>query len=307
MENKKVRNATPTQALGLHFRSLLESRVAKELKANNIHFEYENLRLELIPSFRYKGLLYRAVHYTPDFVCGNYIIECKGYPNDSWSLKKKIIIRYIEDSTNYQFYEVHNLKELRDVINLIKYGMEEEWKTIDEYPDYEISNFGNIASHKGRSRRILRTFNNPEGYRFTYLYKDNKKHSIQVHRLVAKYFVQNSDNLDFVNHIDEDKGNNIFRNLEWCSSSYNRNYGSTERRRTETLSSRFSVAQYDMNGQFIAIYPNAREAAKAIGKTNSSSITNCVNGVSKSSYGFIWKKYDSSRENEEIDKQSARE
>lgn len=89
MENKKVRNATPTQALGLHFRSLLESRVAKELKANNIHFEYENLRLELIPSFRYKGLLYRAVHYTPDFVCGNYIIECKGYPNDSWSLKKE--------------------------------------------------------------------------------------------------------------------------------------------------------------------------------------------------------------------------
>lgn len=311
MENKKVKGATPTQALGFNFRSKLEARVAKELTDNNIPFEYEKLRLELVPSFRYKNSLYRAVHYTPDFVCGNFIIECKGYPNDSWSLKKKIIIRHIERTTNYQFYEIHNLKELRVIINLIKFGMEEEWKTIEEYPSYEISNLGNIASYKGKNRRLLGTFNNPEGYKFAYLYKDSKKHSVQVHRLVAKYFVQNPNNFDFVNHKDEDKSNNIFTNLEWCSSSYNRTYGSTETRRTSTLAHKFSIGQYSLDGELLNVYPNARNAARALGKSNSAStsIMNCVNGRSKSSYGFIWRKYNEqlSRENEKVNKSITRE
>ena len=302
MENKKIKGATPTQALGYNFRSQLEARIAKELLDNNIQFEYEKLRLELIPSFKYKDIYYRAVHYTPDFVCDNIIIECKGFPNDSWSLKKKVIIKYLEN-TNYEFYEVHNLRDIRKIINKIKYNMEEIWKRIEEFPDYEISNFGNVISSKGRSRRAIKSFSNPEGYKFVYLYKDNKKHPIQVHRLVASYFVDNPNNLEYVNHIDESKSNNICSNLEWCSSSYNRQYGSTETRRIKTLSSKYSIGQYSTNGELVQVYNNAREAAKALGKSNSSGISNCVSGISKTAYGFIWRKYNgTSRENEELNK-----
>lgn len=44
----------------------------------------------------------------------------------------------------------------------------------------------------------------------------------RIHRLVAKAFVngENEDN-NIVNHIDGNKENNHYSNLEWCSISYN--------------------------------------------------------------------------------------
>lgn len=300
MENKKIKGAVPTEAYGYKFRSKLESRVAKELMDNNISFEYEKLRFEIIPSFSYNEQSYRAVHYTPDFICGNYIIECKGFPNDSWALKKKVIIKYlISSQSSYKFFEVHNLKELKPIINMIKYNMEEIWKPIEEFPEYEISNFGEVSSHKGKGRRTIKSFYNPEGYKFVYLYKDNKKHPVQVHRLVAKYFVPNPNNYEYINHKDEDKGNNICSNLEWCTSSYNRTYGTTEKRRIESLADKYAIDQYSLEGKFIKTFRNAREASMIFGKTNASSINNCVRGVTKSAYGFKWKRHEqSSRKNE---------
>ena len=46
-----------------------------------------------------------------------------------------------------------------------------------------------------------------------------------VHRLVAEAFIPNPNNLPQVNHKDEDPSNNCVDNLEWCSASYNVNYG----------------------------------------------------------------------------------
>ena len=42
-----------------------------------------------------------------------------------------------------------------------------------------------------------------------------------MHRLVAKAFIPNSNNLPQVNHIDGVKTNNVITNLEWVSSSAN--------------------------------------------------------------------------------------
>lgn len=42
-----------------------------------------------------------------------------------------------------------------------------------------------------------------------------------VHRLVAKAFIDNPNNLNEINHKDEDKSNNRVDNLEWCTKSYN--------------------------------------------------------------------------------------
>jgi len=53
------------------------------------------------------------------------------------------------------------------------------------------------------------------------LYKDGKRKQHFVHRLVAKAFIPNSNNLPFINHKDCNPENNHASNLEWCSAQQN--------------------------------------------------------------------------------------
>ena len=64
----------------------------------------------------------REWHYSPDFVIfNNVIIEVKGFPNDVWGYKKKMILKYIVDHNYmYEFYEVKNKTQLRTLIKELK-------------------------------------------------------------------------------------------------------------------------------------------------------------------------------------------
>jgi len=59
------------------------------------------------------------------------------------------------------------------------------------------------------------------GYLQLSLWKNNKGTSHYVHRLVARAFVPNPDNLPEVNHKDGNRQNNHYTNLEWVDSSGN--------------------------------------------------------------------------------------
>ena len=100
--------------------------------------------------------------------------------------------------------------------------MEEEWMAIIGYENlYEISNKGQVRSL--RNKIIMKQLTHYKGYKYLYLGNHGRK-KFFVHRLVACAFIPNKDNKEIVNHIDENKSNNIITNLEWMTVGENTRY-----------------------------------------------------------------------------------
>lgn len=68
-----------------------------------------------------------------------------------------------------------------------------------------------------RTKRWLKGGIN-KGYHFYSLHFRGKQYTFYTHRLVAEYFVPNPSNLPIVHHIDGNKLNNIYTNLQWVST-----------------------------------------------------------------------------------------
>lgn len=89
--------------------------------------------------------------------------------------------------------------------------------------EYAITEDGQVWSYK--RKKFLKLHTDRDGYVLVSLCKNSKVKDYRVHRLVAKAFLANPDNLPEVNHIDENKENNSVKNLEWCSRQYNNTFG----------------------------------------------------------------------------------
>lgn len=123
----------------------------------------------------------------------------------------------------------------------------EVWVPVKGYEGYyKVSNKGRLLSERRfitrkngvkqfckeqilQARSLLNS-----GYYAVNLIKEKKFKHFLIHRLVAEHFISNPDNLEQVNHKDENKLNNDVENLEWCDRSYNANYGTNQERRCST-------------------------------------------------------------------------
>ena len=122
----------------IEFKSGLEAYMYKALKAANIKAQYEGVSYELIPSFDLKNKCYerqanskgeyrnrggktiRKVTYTPDFTGNNFVIECKGRPNESFPIRWKLFKMYAAKKLpKVKIYKPQNQKECDETVNLI--------------------------------------------------------------------------------------------------------------------------------------------------------------------------------------------
>ncbi len=121
MENKKIKNATPTIYKGVQYRSKLEVRFAMMLDAEKIPFAYEEETWVVLDKQTYMGKTIRCVTYTPDFIIGNVVVEIKGFRNDVFPLKRKLIIKFInENRPDTLFFEAKTVADMRMVVDFIK-------------------------------------------------------------------------------------------------------------------------------------------------------------------------------------------
>lgn len=98
----------------------------------------------------------------------------------------------------------------------------EEWKTIENYPNYRVSTYGRIYSIKRDI--IMKPFHDGWGYLCVELRNEYGGRAFKVSRLVAKAFIPNPYNKPEVNHIDGNKENNNVDNLEWVTGAENKRH-----------------------------------------------------------------------------------
>lgn len=97
-------------------------------------------------------------------------------------------------------------------------------KVIDGFSRYIIDITGNIFDTK-RNQFICQWVDTVGYYQSVLRDDNNKKRYVRIHRLVAKTFIDNPDNLPQVNHKDGNKLNNNVDNLEWVTNSDNTQHG----------------------------------------------------------------------------------
>ena len=156
-------------------------------------------------------------------------------------------------------------------------------KDIINFENYQISDDGRVWSKK--SNKWLKPID-VNGYKKASLYKNGKKYQRLVHRLVAEAFIPNPNNYDEINHINEDKSDNRVENLEWCTPSYNINYGTRIERQVNSISKK--VFQYSIDNVLLNTYKSCTEAERENPSFNHRGISYACIGKLKTYKGFKW-------------------
>lgn len=171
----------------------------------------------------------------------------------------------------------------------------EEWKDVDGFPGYQVSNMGRIRSFYksvGYGGGIKYDYNNPKilsptivgkgGHLRVFLYRDGVRVPLLLHRVVARAFVPNPNGDAVVRHIDDDPSNNCADNLLWgtqydnihdCMNNRGMNYSGmmsyNEKRKTPIKARNLETGE-------VYIFESQSEAARSLG-LKQGSIWNATN------------------------------
>jgi hypothetical protein len=142
-----------------------------------------------------------------------------------------------------------NSKAYKDVLNNL----------YRKHPTLDIRIYGN-----GKITNLDGTFTYREyGDRAGYLSINHNGHKYSIHRLVAQLWVDNPNPKAYnvVNHLDGNKRNNCFTNLEWCDHAINNEHAIKTGLRTDTIGVKIKNL---MSGQ-VTEFASINRCAKHLG------------------------------------------
>ncbi|WZE63578.1 endonuclease [Maribacter phage Panino] len=127
---------------GVDYKSGLEKNMAIFLDAAGISFKYEPKVFKVMDSFYFPLKSYErqangkgdmvnrgekkilGISYTPDFIGDGFIIETKGYSNETfpirWKLFKQLLTKENYNPDDLVIYKPQKISECEEVIKLIK-------------------------------------------------------------------------------------------------------------------------------------------------------------------------------------------
>lgn len=147
---------------------------------------------------------------------------------------------------------------------------------------YAATEDGRIWSHK--SNKFL-SASKCNGYMQVSLYKDGKKKTYQIHRLVALTYLPNPDNLPHVSHLDETRDNNHVSNLKWATAKENLDMPLRVERFAKAKRKRVWCLNNDI------IYDSQTQAAQDLGISRTG-ISRVCKGIYYSISGYRFEYYD---------------
>lgn len=189
----------------------------------------------------------------------------------------------------------------------------DEFKCIDCVPEWSVYHDIYVAKHPhadmhGRLYQAINTNWNGEGIiKHLYAYSQNrgylrtnlparvadKQRCVLIHRLVyltwCKQLPQDYQDLD-INHVDENKLNNTFSNLELISHKDNCNYGGRGNRQLETMIANGNtsrVVAFDTKTIQEYHFATIRECARTL-NLDRRAIYRCLAGQQRQHHGFLF-------------------
>ena len=203
---------------------------------------------EILEENKEYGYFYLMKRLMQDKICYNYYWKYEEQENDENTLKKDEIFK------NIGIFEDHDLSK------------------------YKISNYGKIRNEK--NNRFVKPLI-MSGYICVHLYNQNKEYiNFKAHRLVAHVFVKGkTEEKNVVNHLDENRTNNYYKNLKWVTKKENTVYSCGKK-----------VQQIDpKTNKIINTFDSVTEAHKSVGVEKDYNISKCCRGILNLAYDYKWK------------------
>ena len=172
---------------------------------------------------------------------------------------------------------------------------QEIWRPYPKIPWIEASNLGRIrtvdreVTYKNGAKhfykgQILKQWCKKNGYMCISTRVNNKPVNLIVHRIVATCFIPNPNNLPEVNHIDNDRTNNVASNLEWCTNQDNQDYRKNFGTSATELFGRPMIAVNPETSK-VSWFESQHEAGRQLGADNST-IAKVAKGKLNKTHGY---------------------